>query len=80
MSGVALLIILLLILGSCRAVIDQFSNPLRLTGSSFGISGRNATYDYVIVGAGIAGSVAAARLAEKNTSVALVEAGSFYGL
>jgi choline dehydrogenase len=69
-----------LLLSSClAAVVDQFSSGLRLTGSSFGIAGRNATYDYVVVGGGVAGSVAAARLAEKNLSVALVEAGGFYG-
>lgn len=66
--------------GALAAVMDQHSTPSRLTGSTFGVSGRNATYDYVIVGAGVAGSVVAARLAERNMSVALVEAGSFYGL
>lgn len=71
---------LLLTLGNASAaVINQYSSLHRLTGSSFGISGRNVTYDYVIVGAGIAGSVAATRLAQNNASVALVEAGSFYG-
>lgn len=60
--------------------INQFARPGRLTGSSFGVSGKNQTFDYVVVGGGIAGSVVATRLAEKNVSVALVEAGSFYEL
>lgn len=60
--------------------INQFSGPARLTGSSFGVSGKNKTFDYVVVGGGIAGSVVATRLAEKNISVALIEAGSFYEL
>lgn len=61
------------------AIIDQFARPYHLTGSSFGVSGRNATFDYVIVGGGVAGCVTAARLSARNLSVALVEAGSFYG-
>ncbi|KAF2125971.1 GMC oxidoreductase [Dothidotthia symphoricarpi CBS 119687] len=57
------------------------SSPGRLTGTNFGIPGRNATYDYVIVGGGLAGSVVASRLTEHtNASVALIEAGSFYEL
>ncbi len=48
-------------------------------GNNFGIPGRNASFDYVIVGGGTAGLALAARLAE-NTSVtvAVVEAGGFY--
>ena len=48
-------------------------------GNNFGIPGRNATFDYVIVGGGTAGLALAARLAE-NTSitVAVIEAGGFY--
>ncbi|KAL4783813.1 hypothetical protein BJX76DRAFT_368062 [Aspergillus varians] len=46
-------------------------------GSSFGVPG-NAVYDYVVVGAGNAGSPVAYRLAEAGHSVALVEAGSVY--
>lgn len=61
------------------AIISQFSSPGRLTGSSFGIPTQNATYDYIVVGGGLAGSVVAARLTENsNASVAIVEAGSFY--
>lgn len=47
-------------------------------GSFFGLPGLNATYDYVIVGGGMAGLTVASRLAENNSlSVAVVEAGTF---
>ncbi|KAI4248897.1 MAG: hypothetical protein L6R40_000909 [Gallowayella cf. fulva] len=50
-----------------------------LLGSSFGVPGTNATYDYVIVGGGTAGLTIATRLAQDPTvSVAVVEAGGFY--
>ena len=50
-----------------------------LIGTSFGIFGANATFDYVIVGGGTAGLVVATRLAENQSiSVAVVEAGGFY--
>lgn len=50
-----------------------------VSGNSFGIPGRNATYDYVIVGGGTAGLALAHRLSEDRTStVAVVEAGRFY--
>lgn len=66
--------------GHCK-VITQKSKLNRLTGTSFGIPGLDAKYDYVIVGGGIAGSVVASRLTENsNASVALIEAGSFYEL
>ena len=49
------------------------------SGDSFGIPGKNASYDYVIVGGGTGGLTIAARLAEdKNVSVAVIEAGGFY--
>lgn len=48
-------------------------------GTSFGLPGQNATYDYVVVGGGTAGLVVASRLAEnKDLSIAVVEAGTFY--
>ncbi|XXG95739.1 hypothetical protein Hte_002009 [Hypoxylon texense] len=51
----------------------------RLLGSSFGMPGDNATYDYVIVGGGIAGLTLATRLVEQNAgTVAVIEAGTFY--
>lgn len=50
-----------------------------ILGSSFGIPGANATFDYVIVGGGTAGLTIATRLAEnRSLSVAVVEAGGFY--
>lgn len=50
-----------------------------ILGTSFGIPGANATFDYVVVGGGTAGLTVATRLAEDPTvSVAVVEAGGFY--
>jgi choline dehydrogenase len=47
-------------------------------GSFFGLPGKNATYDYVVVGGGTAGLTVASRLAEdKSLSIAVVEAGTF---
>jgi choline dehydrogenase len=51
----------------------------KLLGSSFGVPGTNATYDYVVVGGGTAGLTIAARIAEANIgTVAVIEAGTFY--
>lgn len=53
----------------------------RILGTSFGIPGADASFDYVIVGGGTAGLTVAARLAEDpSLSVAVVEAGGFYEL
>jgi choline dehydrogenase len=62
------------------SLLQQFYAPGRLTGNSFGNPGVNATYDYVVVGAGLAGALTASRLAMAlpNTTVAVIEAGSFY--
>jgi choline dehydrogenase len=50
-----------------------------LFGSYFGVPLTNATFDYVIVGGGLAGLTVASRLAEnKSLSIAVVEPGSFY--
>ncbi|BCR91285.1 GMC family oxidoreductase [Aspergillus chevalieri] len=50
-----------------------------ILGNTFGIPGTNATFDYIVVGGGNAGSTIASRLAEnKSVSVAVVEAGGFY--
>ncbi|KAI9035489.1 GMC family oxidoreductase [Aspergillus affinis] len=50
-----------------------------LLGSSFGIPGMNATYDYVVVGGGMAGLTLATRLVQQSAgTVAVIEAGSFY--
>ena len=47
--------------------------------TSFGVSGVNATYDYIIVGGGTAGLAVASRLAENpHITVAVIEAGGFY--
>ncbi|PVH96860.1 GMC oxidoreductase [Periconia macrospinosa] len=52
-----------------------------LLGSSFGVPGRNYTFDYVVVGGGQAGLTVAARLAENpDLSIAVIEAGTFYEL
>ncbi|KAJ5970945.1 Glucose-methanol-choline oxidoreductase [Penicillium vulpinum] len=56
-----------------------YGNSGSLLGTSFGISGANATFDYVVVGGGNAGLTIASRLAENQTvSVAVIEAGGFY--
>lgn len=47
-------------------------------GFVFGITDRNATFDYVVVGGGTAGLAIATRLAERAKSVAVIEAGGFY--
>ena len=50
-----------------------------LLGSSFGVPGNNASFEYIIVGGGTAGLTLATRLAEQQSGlVAVVEAGSFY--
>lgn len=50
-----------------------------LLGSSFGVPGNNATFDYVVVGGGTAGLTLATRLVEQQVgSVAVIEAGGFY--
>ncbi|CAN8103275.1 unnamed protein product [Discula destructiva] len=68
------------VLASTLFVVSHVSAQsafLDTLGSAFGVAG-NATFDYVVVGAGTAGSSIAARLAQNNNTVALVEAGSFY--
>lgn len=46
---------------------------------SFGTSGKEGSFDYVIIGGGTAGLAMAARLAEsRNNMVAVIEAGGFY--
>ncbi|MCJ1316773.1 hypothetical protein MMC15_002094 [Xylographa vitiligo] len=68
---------------SC-ALSDIFAHKLsngqtKLAGSSFGVLGIDATFDYVIIGGGTAGLTVAARLAENPAfSVAVIEGGSFY--
>ncbi|KAI1854094.1 hypothetical protein JX266_001235 [Neoarthrinium moseri] len=56
-------------------------DPDALFSSAFGVPGRDATYDYVVVGGGNAGLTLASRLVEQGVgSVAVVEAGTFYEL
>ena len=48
-------------------------------GNNFGSPGRNASFDYVIVGGGTAGLALAERLAEDTSlTIAVIEAGGFY--
>ncbi|KAL4791634.1 GMC oxidoreductase [Aspergillus venezuelensis] len=51
---------------------------LRVAGITEGDPGVDATFDYIVVGAGTSGFTLAARLAEAKFTVALVEAGDFY--
>lgn len=66
-------------LASAHAPVTQLLSHGRITGTSFGLPGQNATYDYVIVGGGLAGSVVATRLSEQlpDQTIAVIEAGSF---
>lgn len=50
-----------------------------LMGSHFGVPGRSAIFDFVVIGGGTAGLTIARRLAQNSTfSVAIIEAGDFY--
>ena len=65
----------------CGLTLSEAASKPRQTlfGNSFGIAGKNASYDYVVVGGGTAGLTIAARLAQiPGASVAVIEAGSFY--
>ncbi|KAI1805627.1 putative GMC oxidoreductase [Daldinia bambusicola] len=59
--------------------LDNHIQARRLLGSSFGMPGDDATYDYVVVGGGNAGLAVATRLVEQKAgTVAVIEAGSFF--
>lgn len=75
-----LLLLSLLLAAVFTAGIPHNQRILPDTGAkkSNGIPGIDASYEYVVVGGGTAGVTVAARLAEKNFRVALVEAGDNY--
>ncbi|KAK1998230.1 GMC oxidoreductase [Colletotrichum falcatum] len=57
----------------------QHAEHKRQLGNSAGVIGKDATFDYVIVGGGTAGLVMANRLSSRSgVTVAVVEAGTFY--
>ena len=64
----------LLLSGLLIGLANAFNYP----ASAFGVSGTNASFDYVVVGGGTGGLAIAARLAEAKHSVAVIEAGGFY--
>ncbi|KAL8671560.1 MAG: hypothetical protein Q9168_003945 [Polycauliona sp. 1 TL-2023] len=69
----------LLALSHGQTFTRKQAGQTRLLGSSFGVLGLNATFDYVIIGAGTAGLTVAQRLAEDpELSIAVIEGGSFY--
>ena len=76
-----LFVLLFFSIAATFANLDLFDDGQMsaILGTSFGISGANATFDYVVVGGGTAGLTIATRLAENpSLGVAVVEAGGFY--
>ncbi|OJJ31501.1 hypothetical protein ASPWEDRAFT_747480 [Aspergillus wentii DTO 134E9] len=76
-----LLFSLLVALAASVAGIQGSSENIlysNLPGTSEGLPGIHASFDYVVVGGGTAGVTIAARLAENKFRVALIEAGDFY--
>ncbi|RAL07942.1 GMC family oxidoreductase [Aspergillus homomorphus CBS 101889] len=65
-------IVLIVVAGVCDAAEDKSH------GLKQGVFGVDASFDYVVVGAGTSGFTLAARLAEQKLKVALIEAGDFY--
>ncbi|KAL3461215.1 GMC oxidoreductase [Aspergillus heterothallicus] len=66
-----------MLFSTCQLVILSLA-VLGTNGLNEGTPGQDATYDYIVVGAGTSGFTLAARLAEAHFTVALVEAGDFY--
>lgn len=60
------------------SLVDLAAAQDRLLSSAFGYPGRNASFDYVVIGGGTSGLTLASRLAATSASVAVVEAGGFY--
>ena len=60
----------------------RLTNSAQLpAGSSYGVPGFNASYDYVVIGGGLGGLTTATRLAQDGRySIAVIEAGGFYEL
>ena len=76
LSTASLITGLLVLVSSTASSLQQ---PFSAPADHFGISGHNATFDYVIVGGGTAGLALAYRLAQNaSLSVAVIEAGGFY--
>lgn len=70
--------LLLSSVATCTNLFDDGQRG-RILGTSFGVPGIDASYDYVIVGGGTADLTIAARLTEDpSLTVAVVEAGGFY--
>ena len=60
-------------------ILDESLSAKGLLGSHFGIPGRPAAFDYIVIGGGTAGLTVGRRLAQDTSnSVAIVEAGDFY--
>lgn len=78
----ALRIVSALTAGAALIQAAPHFSPIRarsLLGTSFGVPGNDAVYEYIIVGGGTAGLTLASRLAEQQSGrVAVIEAGSFY--
>lgn len=54
-------------------LLVQGARPI---GSSFGVPGQNATYDYVVIGGGTGGLTIATRLVEQGAGSVAVSANS----
>lgn len=79
----AALLYALCFLPTALATIGAGISPEGVTelfANSFGDTGQETTYDYIVVGGGTAGNTIAARLAldPANYTIAVTETGSFY--